>query len=142
MTVSLHVTAVKRGLLRISRRATFWIPLHVLEIYTMCKKKKFLLLLVFSSQTFTQQSQKSLEHSQEIFAEESVIGGRVGQVALLSLCPLFFIKFLFFTTWQPFKSYEKCFLFHLKSCFRSRDIQIFVFSSSPYFSAVSHCLRG
>ena len=29
---------------------------------------------------------------------------------------------------------EKCFLFHLKSSFRSRDIQIFVFSSSPLFS--------
>ena len=49
------------------------------------------------------------------------------------LCPLFFIKFLFFTKWLPFKNYEKCFLFHLKSWFPSQDIQIF---------AVSHCLRG
>ena len=58
------------------------------------------------------------------------------------MCPLFFIKFLFFTEWMPFKNYGKCFLFHLKSCFRSRDIQIIVFLSSPLFSAVSHCLRG
>ena len=59
-----------------------------------------------------------------------------------SLRPILLIRFLFFTKWQPFKSYGKSFLFHLKSSFRSRDIQIFVFSSSPLFSAVSHCLRG
>ena len=39
------------------------------------------------------------------------------------------------------KNYEKCFLFHLKSSFRSRDIQIFVFPSSPLFLPVSHCFR-
>ena len=50
----------------------------------------------------------------------------------------YFIKFLFFTKWQPFKNCEKCFLFHRNSSFRSRDIQIFVFLSSP----VSHCFRG
>ena len=43
---------------------------------------------------------------------------------------------------SPFKNYEKCFLFHLKSSFRSQDIQIFVFSSSPLFFLVSHCFRG
>ena len=58
------------------------------------------------------------------------------------MCPPFFIKFLFFTKGKPFESHEKCFLFHLKSSFYSWDIQIFVFSSSPLFSAVSHCLRG
>ena len=36
----------------------------------------------------------------------------------------------------------KCFLFHLKSSFCSRDIQIFVFPSSPLFLPVSHCFRG
>ena len=40
------------------------------------------------------------------------------------------------------QNYEKCFLFHLKSSFRSWDIQIFVFSSSPLFFPVSHCFRG
>ena len=33
----------------------------------------------------------------------------------------------------------KFFLFHLKSSFRSRDIQVFVFSSSPLFLPVSLC---
>ena len=39
------------------------------------------------------------------------------------------------------KSYEKCFLFHLKSSFRSRDIQI-IFPSLPIFLPVRHCFRG
>ena len=51
-------------------------------------------------------------------------------------------QILFFTKKKPFKNYEKCFLFHLKSSFRSRDIQIFVFPSSPLFLPVSHCVRG
>ena len=34
------------------------------------------------------------------------------------------------------------FLFHLKSSFCSRDIQMFVFQSSPFFHPVSHCFRG
>ena len=33
-------------------------------------------------------------------------------------------------------------LFHLKSSFRCRDIQIFVFSSSPLFFPVGYCFRG
>ena len=36
----------------------------------------------------------------------------------------------------------QCFLFHLKSSFSSRDIQIFVFPSFPLFLSVSHCFRG
>ena len=55
---------------------------------------------------------------------------------------LIFITLLFFTKWQSFKNYEKCFLFHLKSSFHSRDIQICVFSSSPLFLPVSHCFTG
>ena len=38
--------------------------------------------------------------------------------------------------------YEKCFLFHLKSSFRSQDIQVFVILSSPLFLLVGHCFRG
>ena len=56
--------------------------------------------------------------------------------------PLFFIKFLFFTKWSPFKNNEKCFLFHLKNSFSSRDIQVFVFSSSPLFSLSVIALEG
>ena len=40
------------------------------------------------------------------------------------------------------KKYEKWFLFYLKSSFHSRDIQFFVFLSSPLFLLVSHCFRG
>ena len=57
------------------------------------------------------------------------------------MCLLFFSKFLFFTKWSPFKNYKRCFLFHLKSSFHSRDIHIFVFLSSPLFLPVSHCFR-
>ena len=32
-----------------------------------------------------------------------------------------------FGNWKPFKNYEKCFLFHIKSSFRYQDIQVFVF---------------
>ena len=41
-------------------------------------------------------------------------------------------KFYFFTKWWSFKNCEKCFLFHLKSSFWSRDIQIFVFFPLPF----------
>ena len=36
----------------------------------------------------------------------------------------------------------KCSLLHLQSSFHSRDIQIFIFSSSPLFLHVSHCFRS
>ena len=43
---------------------------------------------------------------------------------------------------SPSKTMKNVFLFHLKSSFRFRDIQIFVFSSSPLFFPVSHRFRG
>ena len=57
----------------------------------------------------------------------------------LKVVSAIFIKFLFFTTSEPFKNYEKCVLFHLKSSFCSRDIQFFVFSAFPifYLSAIA-----
>ena len=42
----------------------------------------------------------------------------------------------------PLNNYEKRFLFHLKTSFHSRDIQIFVFPTSPKIFPVSHWLRG
>ena len=66
---------------------------------------------------------------------------------MLNICELLFLKdcvcyfssiFLFLTKWYPLKNYEK----YLKSSFHSRDIQIFVFPSSPLFLPVSHCFRG
>ena len=44
----------------------------------------------------------------------------------------FLSNFYFFTKWQPFKNYEKCFLFHLKSFFSSQDIQFFVILPLPF----------
>ena len=48
--------------------------------------------------------------------------------------------FIFFTKWQPFKNYEKCFLFHLKSSFCSWDIQFCVISVLPSFSTCQSLL--
>ena len=73
---------------------------------------------------------------------ENPFSDRLLIVLTWSLCPLFFIKFLFFTKLWPPKNYDKCFLFYLKSSFRSWDIQIFVFSSSRLFFSVSHYIRG
>ena len=50
--------------------------------------------------------------------------------------------FYFLTKWYLFKNYEKCFLFHLKALFRSRDIQFFVLRSTPIFLPVGHYFRG
>ena len=40
--------------------------------------------------------------------------------------------------WKPFKIDEKCFLFHLKSSFRSEDIYVFVMAS---FQLPRSCIR-
>ena len=58
----------------------------------------------------------------------------------LKACVRYFL--LFHQIFLPFENYEKCFLFCLKSSFRSRNIQTFVFPSSPLFLPVSHCFRG
>ena len=64
------------------------------------------------------------------------------QTLSLKLVSTIFYQIFLFTKWEPFKKYEKCFLFHLKSSFCSWDIQIFVFSPTPYSFPVSHCFRG
>ena len=51
-------------------------------------------------------------------------------ICLLKLVSaIFFEIFIFSSNDNPSKNYEKCFLFHLKSPFRSGDIQIFVIFS-------------
>ena len=45
-----------------------------------------------------------------------------------------YLIFHFFTKEKPLINYEKSFLFHLKSSFRSQDIQLFLFLSSRLFS--------
>ena len=52
---------------------------------------------------------------------------------ILKACVCYFLStFYFFTKWQLFKNYEKCFLFLLKCSFLSRDIQIFVIFPLPF----------
>ena len=41
-------------------------------------------------------------------------------------------KAFYFLQWSPFKNDEKCFLYHLKSSFRSQDIYIFVMTFWSY----------
>ena len=52
--------------------------------------------------------------------------------ARFKACVRYFLSnFYFFTKRQPFKNCKKCFLFHQKSSFCSRDTQIFVIFSLP-----------
>ena len=61
----------------------------------------------------------------------------------LKACVHYFHQiFIFSSNDSPSKTIKKCFLFHLKSFFRSRYIQIFVFLTFPLFRHVGHCFRG
>ena len=62
--------------------------------------------------------------------------------AFLKLVSATSYQILIFHQMKAFKIYEKCFLFNLKSSFRSWDIQIFVFPSSTLFLFASHCFKG
>ena len=73
--------------------------------------------------------------------KQLVIFGYFHLKLLFKACVRYFSSNFYFHQMIALQNYEKCFLFHLKSSFRSRDIQIFVFSSSPLFFPVSHCLR-
>ena len=58
-------------------------------------------------------------------------------------CVRYFLSnFYFSLNDSPSETMENVFLFHVKSSFCSRDIQIFTFPSSPLFLPVSHCFRG
>ena len=61
----------------------------------------------------------------------------------LKACVCYFLSnFYFSPNDNPSKAMKNVFLFHLKSSFRTWDIQIFVLLSSPLFYPVSHCSRG
>ena len=58
-------------------------------------------------------------------------------------CVHYFLSIFYFSSNNSLsKTMKNVFLFHLKSSFCSRDIPIFVFSSSPLFFPVSRCFRG
>ena len=59
----------------------------------------------------------------------------------LKLVSAIFYEIFIFHQLIALQKIWKFFLFHLKSSFQSRDIQIFVFLSSPCFLPVSHCFR-
>ena len=69
------------------------------------------------------------------------VGLNLGNFSFFCSLKLVSAIFYFCTTWWSFKNHEKCFLFHLKSSFRSRDIQIFVFPSPSIFLPAGHCFR-
>ena len=58
----------------------------------------------------------------------------ISAITLKLLSAVFYQVFISYQM-IAFKNYEKCFLFYLKSSFRSRDIQIL-------YLPVSHCFRG
>ena len=57
-------------------------------------------------------------------------------------CVHYFSSNFYFLPDDSLSKTMKNVLFHLKSYFRSQDIQIFVFSAFPLFFLVSHCFRG
>ena len=58
-------------------------------------------------------------------------------------CVRYFISIFYFSpNDSSSKTLKKCFSFHLKSFCRSRNIHIFVFSSSTFFSPVSYCFTS
>ena len=61
-----------------------------------------------------------------------ILWSRYGNTLVKACVRYFLPNFDFCIKWKAFKNYEKCFLFHLKSYFHSRDIQIFVIFSLPF----------
>ena len=62
-----------------------------------------------------------------------------------SICMIYYIFkacVCYFLSNFYFSPNDTPFLFHQKSSFHTKDIQMFVFSSSLLFFPVSHCLRG
>ena len=62
------------------------------------------------------------------------------KIVTFKACVRYFLSnFYFIIKLQTFNNYKKCFLFHRKSSFCSRDIQIFVFF--PFLSTISRLKR-
>ena len=70
---------------------------------------------------------------------EDLISSQMNKVKA-SVC-YFYQTFIFLPNDNPSKT-EKCFLLYWKNSFRSQDIGIFIFPSSPLFLSVGHGFRG
>ena len=81
-------------------------------------------ILSFSSASFSTQSQPLFIFQFEPDSHRKTLK--------LKLCPLFFIKFLFFHQMIGLQKLWKMFLISSKISFRSQDIQIFVTLSLPF----------
>ena len=65
------------------------------------------------------------------------------KVTIIKACVRYFLSNLYFSlNDSPSKTMKNVFYINLKSSFRFRDIQMFVFPSFPLFLLVSHCFRG
>ena len=69
-------------------------------------------------------------------------GSEYGGETTLKLVSAIFDQIFIFNQMIALQKLWKMFFIHLKSSFRSWDIQVFVFPSSPHFLPVSHCVRG
>ena len=97
--------------------------------------KNLLFFIFFTSCKITKAAALRLQKLQSLFK-------LVCHFNLKLVSAIFYQFFIFHQTRQPFKNYAKCLLFHLRSSFCSRDIQIFIFMSSPLFLPVSHYFGG
>ena len=61
---------------------------------------------------------------------------------VVKACVCYIVSNFYFSPNDSPSKTMKCFLFPLKSSFRSQDIQFFVFPSSPLFLPVSRCFRA
>ena len=107
---------------------SFVVPLLSLAV-THCH----LLSLVFSCE-YCKASKNSFFHETPLVAV-CELKSNISSVKLQSLYLLFFIKFLFFTKWRPFKNYEKSFFYFIeKALFVIKIFKFFYFQLPLFFS--------
>ena len=78
----------------------------------------------------------------EKFNEKKYIDNMLASYKTFKACVRCFLSYFISHQMIALQKLRKMFLFHLKSSFRSRDIQFFVFPFSSFFLSVSHCFRG
>ena len=99
--------------------------------------KNLLFFIFFTSCKITKAAALRLQKLQSLFR-------LVCHFNLKLVSAIFYQFFIFHQTRQPFKNYAKCLLFHLRSSFCSRDIQIFIYvfpSFSPCQPLLSRLIQ-